>query len=116
MDIWLDSWAQLIREWWQSLGPRGQQDLWLTIGWVALVLWVWGSYRILRHVAGYRKFGSRWYDRAEYTKLMQVLWEDQKAGKRVMTHAELHALRKFRYAGAVKPLIGKKRGGGYFDG
>jgi hypothetical protein len=114
MSAWFDAWGQLIGEWWQSLGLRGQHDLWLTIGWVALVLWAWGSYRLLRRVAGYRKFGGRWHSAAEYERLMQVLWEDQQAGKRVMSHAELQALRQFRYGGTVKPIISGK-GGGYFD-
>jgi hypothetical protein len=114
MSVWFDAWGQLIGEWWHSLGLRGQNDLWLTIGWIALVLWAWGSYRLLRRIAGYRKFGGRWYNRAEYQQLMQVLWEDQQAGKRVMSHAELQALRQFRYGNTVKPIISGK-GGGYFD-
>lgn len=111
---WLDAWGRLIGDWWRSLGPQGQQDLWLATGWVVLVLWAWGSYRLLRRIAGYRKFGGRWYDADEYRRLMQVLWEDQKAGKRVMSHAELQALREFKYGNAVKPILSGK-GGGYFD-
>jgi hypothetical protein len=114
MSAWFDAWGQLIGEWWHSLGLRGQHDLWLTIGWVALVFWAWGSYRLLRRLAGYRKFGGRWYTTVEYERLMQVLWEDQQAGKRVMSHSELQALRQFRYGNTVKPIISGK-GGGYFD-
>jgi hypothetical protein len=114
MDILLASIGQMIEDWWQSLGFRSQNDLWLTVGWVALVLWAWGSYRLLRHLAGYRRFGGRWYDRTEYELLMQVLLEDQQAGKRVMTHIELKALREYRYGKKVKPIVANK-GGGYFD-
>jgi hypothetical protein len=114
MSIWFDAWSQLIGEWWQSLGLRGQHDLWLSIGWIALVLWAWGSYRLLRRLAGFRRFGGRWHNAVEYQRLMQVLWEDQQAGKRVMSHAELKALREFRYGNTVKPIISGK-GGGYFD-
>lgn len=105
MSGWLDAWGQLIGDWWSSLGLRGQRDLWLSVGWVALVLWAWSSYRILRRLAGQRKFGGRWYKEAEYERLMQVLWEDQQAGKRVMSHAELQALREYRYGNTIKPSL-----------
>ncbi len=111
MGGWFDAWGQLVGGWWQSLGLRGQYDLWLTVGWVALVFWIWGSYRLLRRLAGYRKFGGRWYNASEYEKLMQVMWEDQHAGKRVMSHAELKALREYRYGKSVKPVVSGKRGG-----
>jgi hypothetical protein len=114
MDILLASIGEMINSWWQSLGFRGQNDLWLTIGWVALVLWAWGSYRLLRRLAGYRRFGGRWYDRTEYERLMQVLLEDQQAGKRVLSHIELQALREFRYGKKMKPIVSGK-GGSYFD-
>lgn len=114
ISIWFEAWSQLIGEWWQALGPRGQHDLWLSVGWIVLVLWAWGSYHLLRRMAGFRRFGGRWHNAAEYQRLMQVLWEDQQAGKRVMSHAELKALREFRYGKTVKPIISGK-GGGYFD-
>ena len=114
MSDWFDPWGQLISEWWRSLGLRGQNDLWLSIGWIALVLWAWGSYRLLRRIAGHRKFGGRWYDAGEYQRLMQVLLEDQKSGKRVLSHTEIRALREFRYGNSVKPIVSNK-GGGYFD-
>jgi len=111
MGAWFAAWGQLIGQWWQSLGLRGQHDLWLTIGWVFLVLWAWGSYRLLRHLAGHRKFGGRWYKEGEYARLMQVLLEDQQAGKRVMSAAELRALREYRYGRSARPITPDR--GGY---
>jgi hypothetical protein len=114
MDALFGPLGNVISEWWRSLGLRGQNDLWLSIGWIALVLWAWGSYRLLRRIAGHRKFGGRWYDAVEYQRLMEVLIEDQQAGKRVLSPAELRAVREFRYGKSVKPIISGK-GGGYFD-
>ena len=118
MDVmsWLARWHQLIVGWWRSLGLVGQEYVWLAAGAVCLSIWAWVSYRVLRHLAGYRKFGGRWYNRAEYERLIQVLWEDQQAGLRVMSHAELQAIRHYKYGASVKPLLSGKGGGGYFDG
>lgn len=117
MDVlsWFGPVRQLLAEWWRSLGLTGQEYVWLTVGAVGLVAWAWLSYRILRRLAGHRKFGGRWYRRDEYERLIQVLWEDQQAGLRVMSHAELQAIRQYKYGKTVKPLLSGK-GGGYFDG
>lgn len=111
---WFDGIGQLIGSWWQSFGLKAQHDLWLTAGWVMLVIWVWLCYRLLRRLAGHRKFGGRWYNETEYRRLIEVLAEDQKAGQRVMSHEELRALREYKYGNSMKPILSRK-GGGYFD-
>ena len=114
MPAWLNqSWAALIDAW-QSLGDEGHWYVWLTAGIAGIVIWAAAAYLSLRRLAGHRKFGSRWYDEAEYAQLMQVLWEDQQAGTRVMSRQELRALRSYRYGHDLKPILNGK-GGGYFD-
>jgi hypothetical protein len=100
---------------WQALDGETQLAIWLAAGAVGLLLWAWASYRLLRRLAGHHRFRGRWFNGAEYQRLMQVLWEDQQQGTRVMSHAELRALRAYRYGKSVKPLLAGK-GGGYFDG
>jgi len=110
VQAWFDGMGQLIAGWWQSLGIKGQNDLWLTVGWVMLVLWAWTSHRVLRHLAGHRKFGGRWYNEAEYEQLIQGLAEDKQAGRRDMNDAELQALREYKLRKAGKPILSRKDG------
>lgn len=112
--LWSDEGFLSLTAWWQALGDDGRWAIWLGIGLLGLVLWSSLTYLILRRLAGHRKFQGRWYNETEYARLMQVLWDDQQAGARVMSRAELTALREFRYGAAVKPILGGK-GGGYFD-
>jgi hypothetical protein len=111
---WLTQNFQGVLNWWQSLGDEGRLYAWLASGGVGLLIWAGLAYLILRRLAGHRWFQGRWYDEAEYARLMQVLWEDQQSGARVMSRVELKALREYRYGGAVKPILTGK-GGGYFD-
>jgi hypothetical protein len=114
MQVWLTQVFQDALNWWQSLGDEGQLYAWLAGGGVALLIWGWLAYVILRRLAGHRKFQGRWYNESEYAKLMQVLWEDHQSGARVMSRVELKALREYKYGGTVKPILTGK-GGGYFD-
>ena len=103
-----------IQSWWQAMGDAERWLIWMASGLLGLTLWGVVSYLVLHRLAGHRRFQGRWYSRAEYAQLMQVLWEDQQAGSRVMSRAELSALRHYRYGHAVKPILSGK-GGGYFD-
>jgi hypothetical protein len=114
MQVWLTQVFQDALNWWQSIGDDGQLYAWLAGGGGALLIWGWLAYVILRRLAGHRKFQGRWYSEAEYAQLMQVLWEDQQSGVRVMSRIELKALREYKYGGTVKPILTGK-GGGYFD-
>jgi hypothetical protein len=114
MPAWLNQTLSAVVDAWQSLGDDWRFLVWLAAGIVGVVLWTWVAYVILRRLAGHRKFGRRWYGKAEYAQLMHVLWEDQQAGVRVMSRDELKALRDYRYGGDLKPIL-TGRGGGYFD-
>jgi len=111
---WLNQLIQYGNASWRSLGDDGRLDVWLGAGMIGMVCWAGCAYLILRRLAGHRKFRGRWYSEAEYDRLMQVLWQDQQAGTRVMSRQELEALRRFRYGGSLKPILTGK-GGGYFD-
>lgn len=111
---WSDQGFLSLASWWQALGYDIHFGLWSGFGLLALVLWSWLGYVVLRRLAGHRKYQGRWYDEAEYARLMQVLWDDQQAGTRVMSRSELTALREFRYGPTAKPIL-KGKGGGYFD-
>lgn len=112
---WLTSSLSWLTGLWQALDGDTRTALWLAAGAIGLILWAWISYRLLRRLAGHHRFRGRWFNRTEYQRLMQVLWEDQQQGTRVMSHAELKALRAYKYGKSVKPLLAG-RGGGYFDG
>lgn len=111
---WLTAQLAAVQRFWQSLGSDMQTILWLAIGVLGLMTWAWAAHRVLRHLAGHHRFQGRWFNDADYRRLMQVLQEDQERGHRVMSSTELHALRQFKYGKAVKPLLAG-RGGGYFD-
>jgi hypothetical protein len=114
MPAWLSQLPGTALAAWQSLDGEVRLIVWLALGVVGIAVWAGFAYVILRRLAGHRKFRSRWYRQAEYARLMQVLWEDQQAGLRVMSRQELKALREFRYGDSLKPIL-TGRGGGYFD-
>jgi hypothetical protein len=114
MPDWLSQILGAMSAAWQSLGDDGQFYVWLAAGVVGIAIWLWAAHLILRRLARHRKFGGRWYGEAEYAQLMQVLWQDQHAGSRVMSREELKALRDYRYGDSLKPILTGK-GGGYFD-
>jgi hypothetical protein len=115
VQLWLASQLSRALAAWQALDSNAQVAVWWGAGAVGVIVWAWLAYWLLRRLAGHRRFRSRWFTEAEYHRLMQVLWEDQQEGARVMSHAELAALREYKYGGTVKPLLARK-GGGYFDG
>lgn len=114
MPVWLSQILDAVVGAWQALGDDERLYLWSAAGIVGVAIWAWSAYLILRRLAGHRKFQGRWHDEAEYARLMQVLWEDQQAGLRVVSREELEALREFRYGNDLKPILTGK-GGGYFD-
>lgn len=114
MPVWLSQLLGAVVDAWRSLGVDEQLSVWIVAGIVGLAVWAGAAYRILRRLAGHRKFQGHWYGEAEYARLMQVLLEDQQAGGRVMSREELEALREFRYGSDLKPILTGK-GGGYFD-
>lgn len=111
VQAWFDGIGQLIADWWLSLGIKGQNDLWLTVGWVMLVLWAWTSYRVMRRLAGHRKFGGRWYEETAYARMIEALAEDQQTGRRDLSHSELQALRDYRHRNAVRPIASGRPSG-----
>jgi hypothetical protein len=114
MPAWLGHTLGAVSDVWRSLGDDGQFYAWLATGVAGIAVWTWAAHAILRRLAGHRKFRGRWYGESEYARLMQVLWEDQQAGTRVMSREELNALRDYRYGDSLKPILTGK-GGGYFD-
>jgi hypothetical protein len=114
VQLWMAQIFQGVPIWWQSLGDDARLYVWLAAGIIGVATWAGLAYAILRRLAGQRKFQGRWYNETEYARLMQVLWEDQQSGARVMSRIELKALREFKYGDAVKPILTGK-GGGYFD-
>ena len=110
----MNSRLETLLGWWHAASDEVRLAVWLVAGIIGLVAWFVIAYLALRRLANHRKFGGRWYSAPEYGRLMQVLWEDQQAGTRVMSPTELRALRKFRYGGKVKSILADK-GGGYFD-
>ena len=96
------------------LGPDAARWAWVGAGIALALVWCWAAYRILRRLLGHRRFRGTWYSAASYGQLMQVIWEDQQSGHRVLSHEERTALREFMYGRDLKPVI-RNRGGGYFD-
>ena len=110
MDLprWMLETQHQLAAWWSSLGPAGAYYAWLGGGIVALLAWAWFSYRLLRRLAGHRKLRGAWHSEARYLELMQLLHEDQEAGRRVLSYEEIEALRRYRYGGTVKDVIRHK--------
>ena len=77
----MNSSLQGLLSWWQTLSDetrlRGLARRRPSSAWI---VWCLIAYLSLRRLAGHRKFQGRWYNEAEYARLMQVLWEDQQAG------------------------------------
>lgn len=94
--------------WFSALGPDGPYYLWLGGGLLVLLVWLGIAYRLLRRLAGYRKLRGAWHSEARYRELMQLLHEDQEAGRRVLSFEEIEALRRYRYGGTVKDVIRHK--------
>lgn len=107
-------WWYLIVAWWDSLDPNARLFAWMAGGVVMLALWAWLAYRVLRRVAGHRRLRGAWYNDAQYRELMQLIHEDQQSGRRVLSHEEIAALRKYRYGNTVKDIM-QHKGTCYFD-
>lgn len=105
---WLAGFLQPLLQAWAALGPEGPYYLWLGGGLLVLLVWLAIAYRLLRRLAGYRKLRGAWHSEARYRELMQLLHEDQEAGRRVLSFEEIEALRRYRYGGTVKDVVRHK--------
>jgi hypothetical protein len=103
-----------IAGWRGSLGPSERYILWLGAGIIGLLVWAWVSHRVIRWLAGHKKLRGSWYSPQRYHQLMQMLHEDQAAGRRVLSFEEIAALRKYLYGNKVRD-IGLHRSTGYFS-
>lgn len=86
--------------------------VWLAIGVLGLLLWLFVSYYLLRWLAGHRKFRGTWYSQRQFAELVKVTAEDQDKGHRVMSREEIALLRRYRCGG--QKGIGFDKADGYF--
>lgn len=94
---------------WHALGGSGQYYVWLLSGCLGLLLWGIVAYRVIRKLLGHRKYLGTWYSPSQYQVLMQLLHEKQLAGSHVMAHAELKALRAWKFGGTGEGIFGRQK-------
>jgi len=95
-----------------GLGANGLWYLWFGAGVLGAVCFLVFAYWLIRRLLGHRKWRGTWYSASQFAELVQILWEDQCRGHRVMRHDEIKLLRKWQ-TGSVKGL-GFDRIAGYY--
>lgn len=94
---------------WHALGGAGQYYVWLVSGCIGLLAWAVITYYVIRKLLGHRKYLGTWYSQTQYQALMQLLHEKQLAGSQVMAHAELKALRAWKFGGSGEGIFGRQK-------
>lgn len=93
---------------WYLAGGEGPMALWRWGGIVALVVWAWVAYRVMRRLMGHRKWLGTWYSAEQMEVIVQDLRAKQESGGRVMSPVELELLRK--HFGVATNSIRRDRG------
>lgn len=101
----------LVTDWWHALDFSYRYYAWLAAGVALLLLWLYASHRLMRRILGHRKWRDSWYTESEYQELINILYEDQRSGSRVMQHDEIEALRDWMYGSSFRSLGLDKRDG-----
>lgn len=83
----------LAADWWHSLGYAAHYYMWLGSGVVGFLVWLYFGHMLMRKLLGHRKWRGTWYNEHQYQELINILFEDQASGRRVMRHDEISALR-----------------------
>lgn len=79
-------------------------EIWLGVGVVGLIAWGYFSHLLIRKLLGHRKWRGTWYTEFELQELVNILWEDQASGHRVMRRDEIELLREWTQGKDYKGL------------
>ncbi len=86
--------------------------LWFGSGVLGAIFFVAFAYWLIHRLLGHRKWRGTWYSERQFAELVQILWEDQCRGHRVMRHDEIKLLRKWQTGSAQG--VGFDRIAGYY--
>ncbi len=75
--------------------------LWLGVGSLLLLVWLWWSHKLIRRTLGHVQFRGRWFDEQQARILIKTIHEDAQRGNRVMKEDELNLLRQYPYFPAM---------------
>lgn len=96
---WMLSFAlpywQKALAWWYSLGPVGPWYAWLAGGVIGFLIWLWVSYRFIRHLLGHRKHHGAWFRPNEFEEFLDRLVYREKNGT-IPSLIEAKLLDKYR--------------------
>ena len=96
------------------LGENGIKYLIYAQAFLYFAIVFWMTHRLFRRLSRQTYYDGRWWPRAEYAEMMQILAEDQAIRGRVLNHEEKIALRRWQYGDSLKPVFRDKKYGGYF--